>query len=126
MTHPSPVNPLGPEEAPPLQSPTGNQLPPPPQYPPVPPQYPPAPFPLMAQPPGGGGARSKAIGILALVFGAAALLFGLIPLAGIFIGGLFGTAAIVKGFNVEPGSKTSVSARLRIFSRATLLRAFGL
>ena len=35
-------------------------------------------------------------------------------------------AAMVNGFIVEPGSNTSVSARLRIFSRATLLRAFGL
>ena len=35
-------------------------------------------------------------------------------------------AAIVNGFSVEPGSKTSVSARLRILSRATWLRAFGL
>ena len=35
-------------------------------------------------------------------------------------------AAIVNGFIVEPGSNTSVSARLRIFSRATRLRAFGL
>ena len=35
-------------------------------------------------------------------------------------------AAIVNGFIVEPGSNTSVSARLRICSRATRLRAFGL
>ena len=39
---------------------------------------------------------------------------------------LSSAAAIVNGFSVEPGSKTSVSARLRIFSRATRLRAFGL
>ena len=34
--------------------------------------------------------------------------------------------AIVNGFIVEPGSNVSVSARLRIRSRATLLRRFGL
>ena len=34
-------------------------------------------------------------------------------------------AAIVNGFIVEPGSNTSVSARLRICSRATLLRRSG-
>ncbi len=39
---------------------------------------------------------------------------------------LSSAAAIVNGFSVEPGSNTSVSARLRILSRATLLRAFGL
>jgi len=38
----------------------------------------------------------------------------------------FSAVAIVNGFIVEPGSNTSVSARLRIFSRATLLRALGL
>ena len=35
-------------------------------------------------------------------------------------------AAIVNGFIVEPGSNVSVSARLRIFSRATLSRRLGL
>ena len=35
-------------------------------------------------------------------------------------------AAMVNGFSVEPGSNTSVSARLRIRSRATLSRWFGL
>ena len=35
-------------------------------------------------------------------------------------------AAIVNGFIVEPGSNVSVSARLRIRSRATLSRRFGL
>ena len=35
-------------------------------------------------------------------------------------------AAIVNGFIVEPGSNVSVSARLRILSRATLSRRFGL
>ena len=35
-------------------------------------------------------------------------------------------AAIVNGFSVEPGSNTSVSARLRMRSRATLSRRFGL
>src|SRR5882672_9566693 len=35
-------------------------------------------------------------------------------------------AAIVNGFIVEPGSNVSVSVRLRIFSRATLSRRFGL
>ncbi len=39
---------------------------------------------------------------------------------------LSSAAAIVNGFIVEPGSNTSVSARLRIRSRATRLRAFGL
>ena len=39
---------------------------------------------------------------------------------------LCSAAAIVNGFSVEPGSNTSVRARLRILSRATLLRAFGL
>ncbi|WP_205324099.1 IgG-binding virulence factor TspB family protein [Glycomyces sp. YM15] len=35
--------------------------------------------------------------MLAVVFGGAALLFGLIPFAGLFIGGLFAVAAIVLG-----------------------------
>ena len=39
---------------------------------------------------------------------------------------LSSAAAMVNGFSVEPGSNTSVSARLRIFSRATRLRALGL
>ncbi|GAA2171298.1 hypothetical protein GCM10010403_45740 [Glycomyces rutgersensis] len=41
--------------------------------------------------------NSKTISVLALVFGGLSLLFGLIPIAGIFIGGLFGIAAIVLG-----------------------------
>jgi hypothetical protein len=41
--------------------------------------------------------NSKTISVLALVFGGLALLFSLIPVAGIFIGGLFGIAAIVLG-----------------------------
>ena len=39
------------------------------------------------------------------------------------IGPASSAAAIVNGFSVEPGSNTSVSARLRIRSRATLSRA---
>jgi hypothetical protein len=35
---------------------------------------------------------------------------------------LSSAAAMVKGFNVEPGSKTSVALWLRIFSRATCAR----
>jgi hypothetical protein len=35
-------------------------------------------------------------------------------------------AAMVNGFSVDPGSKMSVSARLRIVAGATLLRLFGL
>jgi hypothetical protein len=35
-------------------------------------------------------------------------------------------AAIVNGFSVDPGSKTSVSARFRIVDGTTLLRLFGL
>jgi hypothetical protein len=40
---------------------------------------------------------SKTISILALVFGGAALLCSIIPVFGIFLGGLFGIAAIVLG-----------------------------
>lgn len=58
-----------------------------------PPFYPPPPGP----PAGGAGAPSKTIAILALVFGGAALLFGLIPVAGIFLGGAFAVAGIVLG-----------------------------
>ena len=108
MTHPSPVDPQLPEEVPARPSagndPFAPQQPlvesepgPAPQYSTPPPLYPPAPYAPEAQPPGGSAVRSNAIGILSLIFGAAALLFGLIPFAGIFIGGLFGTAAIVLG-----------------------------
>ncbi|MFG3339089.1 hypothetical protein [Glycomyces sp. NPDC048151] len=41
--------------------------------------------------------RPKTISILALVFGGVAVLFALIPIAGILLGGLFGVAAIVLG-----------------------------
>lgn len=58
--------------------------------PPMPPEQPPYYAPAPPEP-------SKTISILALVFGGAALLFGLIPVAGIFLGGLFGIAAIVLG-----------------------------
>jgi hypothetical protein len=47
----------------------------------------------MSAPPG----PSKTISILALVFGGAALLLSIIPVIGIFLGGLFGIAAIVLG-----------------------------
>jgi hypothetical protein len=47
----------------------------------------------MGVPPG----RSRTISILALVFGGAALLFSIIPFAGLFIGGMLGIAAIVLG-----------------------------
>ncbi|THV42339.1 hypothetical protein [Glycomyces buryatensis] len=57
--------------------------------PPVQPPYPP-----QAQ---GQAQPSNTISILAVVFGAAALLFGLIPVAGIFLGGMFGLAAITLG-----------------------------
>jgi hypothetical protein len=63
------------------------------QPPGPPPYYPPPPVPGPARPP----ENSKTISILALVFGGLSLLFGLIPIAGIFIGGLFGIAAIVLG-----------------------------
>jgi hypothetical protein len=73
----------------------------PPASPPPFPQEPPGPPPYYPPPPGPPaeqwGERPKTLGVLALVFGAAALLFGLIPVAGIFIGGLFGVAAIVLG-----------------------------
>lgn len=71
---------------------------PPPYYAPhpgpaaPPPYYQPPPVPLGAPP-----ERSRTISILALVFGGAALLFGIIPFAGLFLGGLFGVAAIVLG-----------------------------
>jgi outer membrane biosynthesis protein TonB len=66
-----------------------SQLPPSP-----PPGYYPPPSPVG---PSGRGEPPKLIAILALVFGAAALLLGLLPVAGIFFGGIFGTAAIVLG-----------------------------
>jgi hypothetical protein len=106
------MDPQRPDEVPPPQQPLAGSEPPAsaqypptppqypsaaPQYPPAAPPYPPAPLPPFAQPPGASPERPKTLGVLSLVFGAAALLFGLIPLAGIFIGGLFGTAAIVLG-----------------------------
>ena len=70
--------------------------PPPPAEPP--PYYPQPPGPGEAwPPPPEPAAPSKTISILALVFGGAALLLGLIPVIGIFLGGLFGIAAIVLG-----------------------------
>ncbi|MCH7231192.1 hypothetical protein L0U85_10060 [Glycomyces sp. L485] len=63
---------------------------------PASPPPPPGPQPYYGPPQGATG-PPKTISILAVVFGAAALLFGLIPVAGIFIGGLFGLAAIVLG-----------------------------
>lgn len=67
--------------------------------PPVPP--PPGPPPYYAAPQPGpdpaAPAKSRTVSILALVFGGAALLLSLIPVAGIFLGGLFGIAAIVLG-----------------------------
>jgi hypothetical protein len=67
---------------------------PPPEPPPgPPPYYPPPPAPGQYPPAG----NSKTISVLALVFGGLSLLFSLIPVAGIFIGGLFGIAAIVLG-----------------------------
>ena len=62
-------------------------------------QQPPGPPPSYYGPPVPSGpvGPSKTIAILALVFGGAALLFALIPVAGIFIGGLFGIAGIVLG-----------------------------
>jgi hypothetical protein len=66
-----------------------------------PPEPPPGPPPYYAPPPAPGqypqAGNSKTISVLALVFGGLALLFSLIPVAGIFIGGLFGIAAIVLG-----------------------------
>jgi hypothetical protein len=68
---------------------------------PQPYEPPPGPPPYYPPPPGapadGAGAPSKTIAILALVFGGAALLFSGIPVAGIFIGGLFALTAIVLG-----------------------------
>ncbi|MDA1359337.1 hypothetical protein O1R50_06875 [Glycomyces luteolus] len=59
---------------------------------------PPGPPPYYSAPPAGApGTPSKTIAILAVVFGGAALLFGLIPVAGIFIGGPFAVAGIVLG-----------------------------
>jgi hypothetical protein len=63
--------------------------PPPLQYPGYPPPGPAG--------PGGQGEPPRLIAILALVFGAAALLLGLLPVAGIVFGGILGTAAIVLG-----------------------------
>lgn len=71
------------------------------QPPASPPEPPPGPPPYYAPPPAPGqyppAGNSKTISVLALVFGGLALLFSLIPVAGIFIGGLFGIAAIVLG-----------------------------
>lgn len=97
MTHPSPVDPQQPEVVSPPLPAAGSEPPAPPQYPSASPQYPPAPLPPMTPPPFGGAEPPKTMGVLSLIFGAAALLFGLIPVAGIFIGGLFGTASIVLG-----------------------------
>lgn len=82
MTPPSQMDPPRSDEVPP-QQPAGSE--------------PSAPYPPTAPPPGVGEGRSKTISVLALVCGTAALLLGLIPGAGIFIGGLFGTAALVLG-----------------------------
>lgn len=76
------------------------QPPPPPEPEPYRPQSaepPPrfyAPLPGPPAPPPG---PSKTVSILALVFGGAALLFSIVPVVGIFLGGLFGIAAIVLG-----------------------------
>jgi hypothetical protein len=94
--------PAGPAYEPPSESgyerpgsayepPRGPQPYEPPQGPP--PFYPPPPGP----PADGAGAPSKTIAILALVFGGAALLFGFIPVAGIFLGGVLAVAGIVLG-----------------------------
>ncbi|THV31412.1 hypothetical protein [Glycomyces paridis] len=70
-----------------------------PEYPAAPPQFPPPPGPPPPYPwqPRQPAQPSKTISILALVFGGAAVLFALIPVAGIFLGGMFGVAAIVLG-----------------------------
>lgn len=82
-----------PSASPPPEPPRPGEPPsgPPPYYPP-----PPGPPPYQ-QPPPGSAEPPKTLAILALVFGGAALLFALIPFAGIFLGGLFGIAAIVLG-----------------------------
>jgi hypothetical protein len=69
-----------------------------PYYPPPPaePYYPPPPGQAWPPPPE-PAEPSKTISILALVFGGAALLLSIIPVFGIFLGGLFGIAAIVLG-----------------------------
>ncbi|WP_205326223.1 DUF4190 domain-containing protein [Glycomyces sp. YM15] len=97
---PGPFQPNEPNEPPSYEAPPGpfqpNEPNEPPSYeapPGPPPYYPPPPGP----PAGGPGAPSKTIAILALVFGGAALLFGFIPVAGIFIGGLFAVTGIVLG-----------------------------
>jgi hypothetical protein len=51
----------------------------------------------MATPPGGRGERPKTFGLLSMLFGTAALLLGLIPGAGIYLGGASGAVAIVLG-----------------------------
>jgi hypothetical protein len=77
--------------------------PPAPPPPPEPEPYRPQsaePPPYQAQPPGPAApppGPSRTISILALVFGGTALLFSIIPVAGIFLGGMFGIAAIVLG-----------------------------
>ncbi|GAA2134462.1 DUF308 domain-containing protein [Glycomyces algeriensis] len=90
-----------PNEPPPegFERPTGPAYEPP--RGPQPYEPPPGPPPYYPPPPGapvdGAGGPSKTIAILALVFGGAALLFSGIPVAGIFIGGLFALTGIVLG-----------------------------
>jgi hypothetical protein len=95
MSHPpaSTSPPRPPPEPQPYYAPPAGPPEPPPYYPPPP--GPPAP----PEPPESQGPKgpSKTISILALVFGGAALLMSVIPVAGIFLGGLFGIAAIVLG-----------------------------
>lgn len=86
-----PASPSPPEPQPYYAPPSGPPEPPP-YYPPPP--GPPAP---PEGPVPGPKGPSKTISILALVFGGAALLMSVIPVAGIFLGGLFGIAAIVLG-----------------------------
>lgn len=57
----------------------------------VPPQHPPS------ASPGGGDRRPKTISVLALVLGASALFLSLIPVVGVYLGGLSGAAAVVLG-----------------------------
>ncbi|SDE50620.1 DUF4352 domain-containing protein [Glycomyces harbinensis] len=77
MTFPAPADPQRPDED---RSPYSSE-----------------PLPPSAQPPGVSRERSKTISVLAMVVGTAALLLGLIPDVGIYIGGLAGIAAIVLG-----------------------------
>ncbi|MDA1360518.1 hypothetical protein O1R50_12845 [Glycomyces luteolus] len=60
------------------------------------PNPPPSSGPPYYGPPAQSG-RPRTISLLAVVFGGAALLFGLIPLVGLVVGGLFAAAAIVLG-----------------------------